>query len=425
MLDPRLLRNDPQAVATALKRRGFDFDANAYAQLDARRKALQAQTEQLQAERNRRSKAIGQAKAAGEDIEPLKAEVGDLGDRLDAAKRELDDIQGQQDDIRAGLPNIAADDVPVGDSEHDNVEIRRWGEPRDTDFTVRDHVEIGEGLDGLDAATAAKITGARFTVLKGGVARLHRALIAYMLDTHTANGYTELNVPYIVNSNALFGTGQLPKFGEDLFRLADPADYYLIPTAEVPVTNLVANEIVAHDALPLRFVAHTPCFRAEAGSAGRDVRGMIRQHQFEKVELVNMVHPEHSDAALEAITASAELILQSLELPYRAVALCTGDLGFAATRTFDLEVWLPSQQTYREISSCSNFGDFQARRMGARYRDPETGKPRLLHTLNGSGLAIGRALVGVLENHQNADGSVDIPAALQPHMGGVKRLESA
>lgn len=423
MLDPRLLRNDPEAVAAALKQRGFDFDAAAYAELDARRKELQARTEELQAERNRRSKAIGKAKAAGEDIEPLKAEVSGLGDQLDAAKNELDTIQREQDDIRAGLPNLPADDVPVGASEDDNVETRRWGEPRVFDFTARDHVEIGEGLAGLDAATAAKITGARFTVLQGGVARLHRALIAYMLETHLANGYTELNVPYIVNADSLFGTGQLPKFGDDLFRLAEPEDYYLIPTAEVPMTNIVAGEIVEPERLPLRFVTHSPCFRAEAGAAGRDVRGMIRQHQFEKVEMVNAVLPEESDAALEALTASAESILQGLELPYRVVTLCTGDMGFAAAKTYDLEVWLPSQETYREISSCSNCGDFQARRMGARYRDPETGKPRLLHTLNGSGLAIGRTLVAVLENHQQADGSVDIPVALQPYMGGIQRLD--
>lgn len=423
MLDPRLLRNDPEAVAAALKQRGFDFDAAAYAELDARRKELQTRTEELQAERNRRSKAIGKAKAAGEDIEPLKAEVSGLGDQLDAAKNELDAIQREQDDIRAGLPNLPADDVPVGASEDDNVETRRWGEPRVFDFTARDHVEIGESLAGLDAATAAKITGARFTVLQGGVARLHRALIAYMLETHLANGYTELNVPYIVNADSLFGTGQLPKFGDDLFRLAEPEDYYLIPTAEVPMTNIVAGEIVEPERLPLRFVTHSPCFRAEAGAAGRDVRGMIRQHQFEKVEMVNAVLPEESDAALEALTASAESILQGLELPYRVVTLCTGDMGFAAAKTYDLEVWLPSQETYREISSCSNCGDFQARRMGARYRDPETGKPRLLHTLNGSGLAIGRTLVAVLENHQHADGSVDIPTALQPYMGGLQRLD--
>ena len=425
MLDPRLLRNDPHAVATALARRGFEFDADAYAALDARRKALQTRTEELQAERNRRSKAIGQAKAAGEDIEPLKAEVSGLGDQLEAAKRELDAVQAEQDEIRSGLPNLPHDGVPDGLSEDDNVELRRVGEPAGFDFEVRDHVEIGEGLAGMDAAAAAKITGARFTVMKGGVARLHRALIAFMLETHTAAGYTELNVPYIVNADSLFGTGQLPKFGDDLFRLAEPADYYLIPTAEVPVTNLVADSIVEAEALPLRFVTHSPCFRAEAGAAGRDVRGMIRQHQFEKVELVRMVHPDDSEAALEAITASAESILQALELPYRVVALAAGDMGFAAGRTYDLEVWLPSQGTYREISSCSNFGDFQARRMGARYRDPETGKPRLLHTLNGSGLAIGRALVAVLENHQQADGSVAIPAALQPFMGGTTRLAPA
>ena len=424
MLDPRLLRNDPQAVAEALKRRGFDFDAQAYGELDARRKSLQTRTEELQAERNRRSKAIGKAKAAGEDIEPLKAEVSGLGDQLDEAKRELDTIQAEQDAVRAGLPNIAADDVPDGESEDDNVEACRWGEPRAFDFDVRDHVEVGEALSGLDAATAAKITGARFTVLQGGVARLHRALIAYMLETHLANGYTELNVPYIVNARSLYGTGQLPKFGEDLFRLAEPEDYYLIPTAEVPMTNIVADEIVDPDRLPLKFVTHSPCFRAEAGAAGRDVRGMIRQHQFEKVEMVNAVLPEESDAALEALTASAESILQGLELPYRVVTLCTGDIGFAAAKTYDLEVWLPSQETYREISSCSNCRDFQARRMGARYRDPETGKPRLLHTLNGSGLAIGRTLVAVLENHQNADGSVTIPAALRPFMGGIEKLEA-
>jgi len=422
MLDPRLLRNDPHAVATALARRGFDFDADHYTELDARRKTLQERTEALQAERNRRSKEIGKAKAAGEDIEPLKQAVAGLGDELDGARHELEAVQQQQNEIREGLPNLAQSSVPDGDSEDDNVELRRVGEPGSFDFDVRDHVAIGEGLAGMDAAVAAKITGARFTVMQGGVARLHRALIAFMLDRHTGNGYTELNVPYIVNARSLYGTGQLPKFGEDLFRLAEPDDYYLIPTAEVPVTNLVADEIVAAEALPLKFVTHTPCFRAEAGAAGRDVRGMIRQHQFEKVELVNMVHPDESDAALEAITASAESILQALELPYRVMSLCAGDIGFAAARTHDLEVWLPSQERYREISSCSNFEDFQARRMGARFRDAETGKPRLLHTLNGSGLAVGRALVAVLENHQQADGSVTIPSALQPFMDGTTRL---
>ncbi len=424
MLDPRLLRNDPYAVAAALADRGFAFDAAAFATLDARRKALQTKTEALQAERNRRSRAIGAAKAAGEAIEPRKQAVADLGIKLEAAKTELAEIVARVDEIASGLPNLPQADVPAGRDEADNVEIRRWGQPPVFDFAVRDHVALGEGLAGLDTAAAAKITGARFSLLKGGLARLHRALIAYMLETHTGNGYTELNVPYIVNASALFGTGQLPKFGADLFRLAAPEDYYLIPTAEVPVTNLVAGEIVAQAALPLRFVAHTPCFRAEAGAAGRDVRGMIRQHQFEKVELVQITHPDASDAALAAITASAEAILQALELPYRVVSLCTGDLGFAAAKTYDLEVWLPSQNTYREISSCSNAEAFQARRMGARFRDADTGKPRLLHTLNGSGLAVGRALVAMLENHQQADGGVAIPVALRPYMGGVSRLEA-
>jgi len=425
MLDPRLLRNDPEAVATALARRGFVFDAAGYAALDEQRKTLQSRTEDLQAERNRSAKSIGKAKAAGEDIEPLKQAVAGLGEQLDAAKAELDVVQTRQDELRAGLPNIPAADAPDGKDEDDNIEIRRWGEPGSFDFVVQDHMAIGEALGGIDSAAAVKITGARFTVMKGAIARLHRGLIAFMLDRHTARGYLELNVPYIVNAESLRGTGQLPKFGEDLFRLADPEDFYLIPTAEVPITNLVADEIVEPETLPLRFVAHTPCFRSEAGSAGRDVRGMIRQHQFEKVEMVNIVHPDDSDRALEEITHNAEDILQALGLAYRVVALCTGDMGFGAQRTYDLEVWLPSQQTYREISSCSNFGDFQARRMGARYRDPETGKPRLLHTLNGSGLAAGRTLVALLENYQQADGSVLIPEVLVPYMGGMTRIETA
>lgn len=423
MLDPRLLRNDPQAVAQSLARRGFEFDAAAYAALDEQRKELQARAESLQAERNQRSKAIGQAKAAGEDIEPLKQAVTGLGEQLAAAKHELDTVQTRQEAIREGLPNLPLADVPDGADEDENVEMRRWGAPATFDFQVRDHVEIGELLNGIDSASAAKITGARFTVMRGPIARLHRALIAFMLDYHTGNGYTELNVPYIVNAKSLYGTGQLPKFGEDLFRLAEPEDFYLIPTAEVPVTNLVAEDIVDAKTLPLRFVAHTPCFRSEAGSAGRDVRGMIRQHQFEKVEMVNVVHPDDSARALDEIVGHAEALLQALELPYRVVELCTGDIGFSAQRTYDLEVWLPSQNTYREISSCSNFGDFQARRMGARYRDPESGKPRLLHTLNGSGLAAGRALVALLENYQQADGNVTIPAALVPYMGGVTKIE--
>lgn len=423
MLDPRLLRNDPEAVAQALSRRGFVFDAAAYGALDDQRKNLQTRAEELQAERNRRSKSIGQAKAAGEDIEPLKQAVAGLGEQLAAAKAELEAVQEQQDEIRAGLPNLPLADVPVGEDEQDNVEIRRWGDVPTFDFPVRDHMEIGEQLHGIDSAVAAKITGARFTVMRGAIARLHRALIAFMLDYHTGNGYTELNVPYIVNAKSLYGTSQLPKFGEDLFRLAEPEDFYLIPTAEVPVTNLVADEIVDNDGLPLRFVAHTPCFRSEAGSAGRDVRGMIRQHQFEKVEMVNIAHPDDSERALDEIVSHAEALLQALQLPYRVVQLCTGDMAFAAQRAYDLEVWLPSQDMYREISSCSNFGDFQARRMGARYRDPETGKPRLVHTLNGSGLAAGRTLVALLENGQQADGSVAIPDALVPYMGGMTTLE--
>lgn len=422
MLDPRLLRNDPQYVERALARRGFVFDSAAYAELDERRKHLQTRSEELQAERNQRSKAIGKAKAAGEDIEPLKQAVAGLGEQLEQAKQELATVQDEQDSLRAGLPNLPDEAVPDGRDEADNHELRRVGTPPVFDFEIQDHVAIGERLGGMDAAAAAKITGARFTVLAGGLARLHRALIAFMLDLHVAAGYTELNVPYIVNSNALYGTGQLPKFGEDLFRLAEPDDYYLIPTAEVPVSNLVADEIVALERLPLRYVAHTPCFRAEAGSAGRDVRGMIRQHQFEKVELINIVHPDHSPACHEAMVARAEAVLAALELPYRVVDLCAGDMGFSAARTVDLEVWLPSQQTYREISSISNTRDFQARRMSARYRDAETGKPRLLHTLNGSGVAAGRALVAVLENHQQADGSIRVPAALVPYMGGVETI---
>lgn len=425
MLDSRLLRNDPQAVAQALARRGFVFDAAGYAALDEQRKSLQTRAEELQAERNRRSKDIGRAKGAGEDIEPLKQAVAGLGAELEQAKRSLDAVQTQQETVRAGMPNLPDEAMPDGQGEEDNPEIRRWGTPPALDFEVRDHVQIGEALGGLDAAAAARITGARFTVMRGQIAHLHRALIGLMLDTHVAAGYTELNVPYIVNARSLMGTGQLPKFGDDLFRLAEPEDYYLIPTAEVPVTNLVADQIVDADDLPLRYVAHTPCFRSEAGSAGRDVRGMIRQHQFEKVEMINIVHPDDSDAMLESMVASAESLLQVLELPYRVVDLCGGDIGFAAARTFDIEVWLPSQQTYREISSCSNTRDFQARRMGARYRDAETGKPRLLNTLNGSGLAVGRSLVALLENYQQADGSVCVPEALRRYMSGLERIEHA
>lgn len=425
MLDPRLLRNDPQGVAAALARRGFDFDVQRYGALEEQRKTLQTRVEQLQAERNQRSRAIGQAKAAGEDIEPLKKAVVGLGAELDQARADLEHVAEQLTEVQTGLPNLPDAAMPDGADEADNAVIRYWGERPGFAFEPADHMTIGEALNGLDAATAARITGARFTVMRGAVARLHRALVAFMLDKHLDSDYTEVNVPYIVNSGALYGTGQLPKFGEDLFQLAEPDDYYLIPTAEVPVANLVAGEIIDAATLPRRYVAHTPCFRAEAGAAGRDVRGMIRQHQFEKVELINITHPNDSDACHAAMLASAEAVLQALGLAYRVVDLCGGDIGFAAARTYDLEAWLPSQQTYREISSISNTRDFQARRMGARYRDLETGKPRLLHTLNGSGVATGRALVAVLENYQRADASVAVPAVLQPYMGGVDVIEPA
>ncbi|MEQ8798779.1 MAG: serine--tRNA ligase [Salinisphaeraceae bacterium] len=426
MLDARLLRQEPDQVAAGLARRGFTLDVARLGSLEEKRRELQTRTEELQAERNRRSKAIGQAKVAGEDIAPLKAEVAGLGDQLDAAKAELESLMAELDELRWSLPNLPHESVPAGDSEVDNVEQRRWGEPRTFDFTPRDHVDLGAGLAMMDFEAAAKVTGARFVVLQADLARLHRGLIQFMLDKHTReHGYREVYVPYIVSAESLRGTGQLPKFGDDLFRLTDPDDYYLIPTAEVPVTNLVRDRILDTDTMPLRFVAHTPCFRAEAGAHGKDVRGMIRQHQFEKVELVQVVDPAASYDALEQLTGHAEAVLQALELPYRVVALCGGDLGASAAKTYDLEVWLPSQETYREISSCSNFEAFQARRMQARYRDPETGKPALVHTLNGSGVAIGRALVALLENHQQADGSIAIPAALQPYMGGDTRLAPA
>lgn len=427
MLDNKLLRNDLAAVAAGLARRGMTLDTEAYQALENRRKTLQMQTEQLQADRNSRSKNIGKAKAQGEDIQPLLAEVSRLGDELDAGKAELDKLQAELAVIEMGLPNVPDDSVPHGKDEDDNVEIRRWGEPRKFDFEVKDHVDLGEGLDTLDFETAAKITGSRFAVMSGSMARLHRALTQFMLDTHTQDhGYTETYVPYIVNAESLRGTGQLPKFEEDLYSLQsvneDQPGFYLIPTAEVPVTNILRDEIIADDYLPRKFVCHTPCFRSEAGSYGRDTRGMIRQHQFEKVELVQAVRPEDSWEALEALTQHAETILQKLELPYRVVNLCTGDLGFSSRKTYDIEVWLPAQNTYREISSCSNFGDFQARRMQARWRNPETNRPELLHTINGSGLAVGRTLVAVLENYQQADGSVQVPKVLQSYMGGATTL---
>jgi seryl-tRNA synthetase len=423
MLDPRLVRNEPQTVARLLRKRGFVLDVAAIEKLEAQRKALQVETETLQNERNTRSKNIGKAKAAGEDIAPLLAEVENLREAMDAKKQALDAVQAEFDALLQRLPNIPAEAVPEGSDESANVEVRRWGTPKAFDFAVKDHVALGEESGQLDFATAVKLTGSRFAVMKGEIARLHRALIQLMLDTHTQeHGYVEVNVPYMVNRDSAFGTGQLPKFEQDLFKLAGEQDYYLIPTAEVPVTNFVRDEIVDAASMPLKYACHSPCFRSEAGSYGKDTRGMIRQHQFEKVELVQLVAPGTSEAAHEELTKHAEAILQKLGLPYRVIILCGGDIGFSSQKTYDLEVWLPGQNTYREISSCSNFGDFQARRMQARWRNPDTGKPELLHTINGSGLAVGRTLVAVLENYQNADGSVTVPTALLPYMNGIKTI---
>jgi seryl-tRNA synthetase len=420
MIDPKLLRQSTADVAANLARRGYPFDADAYLALEENRKALQIETEQLQSERNASAKRIGQAKAQGEDIEPLLAAVKDLGDRLTSSETALQDIQAQLQDIELDLPNLLDDSVPDGKDESDNAEVRKWGEPTDLAFEPQDHIQLGENLGMLDFEAASRISGSRFVVMKGPLARLQRALIQFMLDTHTSeHGYEETYVPYLVQGQALVGTGQLPKFEEDLFKTATETPFYLIPTAEVPVTNLVRDTLLEADQLPQRFVAHTPCFRSEAGSYGQDTRGMIRQHQFEKVELVNFVAADESAAALEALTGCAEVILQKLELPYRVVALCAGDVGFGATKTYDIEVWLPGQKKYREISSCSNYNDFQARRMKARRRNPETGKPELIHTLNGSGVAAGRALIAVMENYQNDDGSINIPAVLLPYMGGL------
>ncbi|MBP5982002.1 MAG: serine--tRNA ligase [Halomonas sp.] len=423
MLDPKLLRGDLDAAAQQLARRGFKLDKEGLQSLESRRRELQTQTEQLQSERNTRSKAIGKAKANGEDIQPLLDTVSDLGERLDNAKRELAEVQAKWDDTVSGIPNLPHESVPEGKNEDDNVELHRWGTPREFDFEVLDHVDLGKKSGYLDFELAAKLTGARFAVMRGPIARLHRALAQFMLDTQTEqHGYEECYVPYMVNSDSLMATGQLPKFGEDLFKLDDEREYYLIPTSEVPLTNFVRDEIVDQAALPMKLTAHTPCFRSEAGSHGRDTRGMIRQHQFDKVEMVQIVEPQNSYAALEEMRGHAEAILQALELPYRVVTLCTGDMGFGATKTYDLEVWLPSQETYREISSVSNCEDFQARRMQARFRDPAMKKPQLLHTLNGSGLAVGRCLLAVLENHQQADGSVIIPEPLRPYLRGQERL---
>jgi seryl-tRNA synthetase len=424
MLDPKLLRNEAEQVAKQLARRGFELDLEQLAQLEQERKQAQLEAQELQTERNSRSKSIGKAKAAGEDIAPLLREIEDLGDSHKAAEARLNEVLEKLNDIAMGVPNLPQADVPAGKDEDDNEELVRWGEPRQFDFEPKDHVDLGALLNGMDFETAAKISAARFVTLTGPLAKLQRALTQFMLDTHSEqHGYTETYVPYLVNADSLRGTGQLPKFEEDLFKV-DDGQFYLIPTAEVPVTNIVRDSISENAALPLKFVAHTPCFRSEAGSHGRDVRGLIRQHQFEKVELVQIVRPQDSAAAHEELTAHAEKILQLLELPYRKVNLCTGDLGFSSTKTYDLEVWLPSQQTYREISSCSNFGDFQARRLQARWRNPETGKPELVHTLNGSGLAVGRTLLAVLENHQLADGSITIPQALRPYMGGQEQISA-
>ncbi len=423
MIDPKLLRHAADDVAANLARRGFVFDAAAYLELEKERKALQVEVESLRNERNASSKRIGQAKAKGEDAAPLLAAVKDLGARLDAADARLQEVRGKLDEIELGLPNLLHDDVPDGSDEDANVELRRWGEPPSFEFTARDHVDLGSTLGGLDFDSAASMSGSRFSILHGGLARLQRALIHFMLDVHTTeHGYVETYVPYLVQAAALTGTGQLPKFEADLFRTVDETPFYLIPTAEVPLTNLARDRIYEDAELPQRFTAHTPCFRSEAGSYGKDTRGMIRQHQFEKVELVHLTRPADAEQTLEELTSHAETVLQRLHLPYRVVALCAGDLGFAATRTYDIEVWLPGQQRYREISSCSNFGDFQARRMQARWRNPETGRPELLHTLNGSGVAAGRALVAVMENYQRADGSIEVPQALRPYMGGLEAI---
>jgi seryl-tRNA synthetase len=428
MLDPKLFRTDINSLASRLLARGFELDITAYNLLEERRKALQVKTQELQNERNVRSKSIGKAKAKGEDISPLLAQVSQLGTDLGEAKSELDKVVSSINVFYQETPNLPDPEVPIGKDENDNVEIAKWGQPRAFEFEVKDHVDLGANLNnGLDFETAAKLSGARFAVLRGGIARMHRALAQFMIDKQTIeHGYTEMYVPYLVNSDSLFGTGQLPKFGEDLFHTKPATEegqgMSLIPTAEVPLTNTVRDTILSEQVLPLKMTAHTPCFRSEAGSYGRDTRGFIRQHQFEKIELVQITTPDQSDNALEQLTGHAEAILQALELPYRKMLLCTGDMGFGSAKTYDLEVWLPAQKSYREISSCSNMRDFQARRMQARYRQAEGQKPELVNTLNGSGLAVGRTLVAVLENNQNEDGSINVPDVLQSYMGGVKVL---
>ena len=429
MLDPNLLRHNPAELAARLREsRGYELDASALEALESERKQIQVRTQELQNLRNTRSKAIGQAKAKGEDVGALMAEVAGFGDELKASEVRLETIRGEIEAIALTMPNLPHESVPQGNDENDNVEQHRWGTPRTFEFPVKDHVELGARNGWLDGDTAAKLSGARFTVLRGPLARLHRALAQFMLDLHAGeHGYQETNVPLLVNADSMRGTGQLPKFEDDLFATAigdgeTAHKRYLIPTSEVPLTNIVRDEIVEADAMPLRMTSHSMCFRAEAGSHGRDTRGMIRQHQFEKVELVTIARPEESYVEHERMTRCAEVVLEKLGLPYRRVLLCTGDMGFAATKTFDLEVWLPSQDTYREISSCSNCESFQARRMQARWRNPATGKPELVHTLNGSGTAVGRALIAVMENYQNADGSITVPDVLRPYMGGVERL---
>jgi seryl-tRNA synthetase len=423
MLDPHVLRNNLAEVQQKLRVRGFELDIDAIEKLEAERKVIQVETQDLQAERNSRSKNIGKAKAAGEDVQPLLDEVASLGDKLKSAETKLEAVQEKLNEILHAIPNIPHESVPEGKTEDDNKEIRRWGEPVEFDFKVLDHVELGEALGYLDFETATTIVSSRFAVMKAGIAKLHRALIQFMLDTHTQeHGYVEVNVPYLVNAESCFGTGQLPKFEQDLFHVAEHG-LYLIPTAEVPVTNMARGKILAAEDLPSKFTCHSPCFRSEAGSYGKDTRGMIRQHQFEKVEMVQMVEPGKSYQALEELTAQAENILKKLNLPHRTVILCGGDIGNSAALTYDIEVWLPGQDKYREISSCSNFEAYQARRMKARWRNPETKKPELLHTLNGSGLAVGRTLVAVMENYQTSEGKIQVPEVLLPYMAGMTVIE--
>ena len=426
MLDSKLLRTEPEKVAANLARRGFQLDVAKLQSLEEQRKKWNVRVDELRNERNNNAKSVGKAKAQGQDVAPLLKQVEDLGNQLAAAEVELNSAQAEIDQIAHTLPNLLHDSVPEGADETANVEVRRWGNPKEFPYPPLDHVALGEGLGLLDFPSATKITGARFVVVAGQLARLQRALTQFMLDLHTTeHGYQELYVPYMVNKDSLFGTGQLPKFSAELFALKGEQEFYLIPTAEVPVTNMARDEIIDAAKLPVRYVAHTPCFRSEAGAAGKDTRGMIRQHQFEKVEIVQLVRPQDSWAAHEELTSHAENVLKKLELPYRVMALCSGDIGFGSSKTYDLEVWLPGQQKYREISSCSNFVDFQARRMQARWRNPDTGKPELLHTLNGSGLAVGRTLVAVMENYQQPDGSVVIPTVLRPYMGGLEKIRKA